>query len=202
MALSNESKSDSQHVLHSGDHVPETILKLWRNGQTKNWTADINGERYEAVTVETIHELVNRALLDAEESSRQSGGIDNGQATIVIADDNREILKLLTRLLQPSFRIVSLAEDGETALRAIQTHQPELAILDICMPMMSGIEVARQLRANHSSTKVVFLTLEMSNELIEEARRYANGYVTKMRLSSDLYRSLDAALRGEFFVSD
>jgi DNA-binding NarL/FixJ family response regulator len=52
------------------------------------------------------------------------------------------------------------------------------------------------LRAAHSSTKVVFLTLQTSIELVEEARRYANGYVTKMRLASDLYPALDAALRG------
>jgi DNA-binding NarL/FixJ family response regulator len=61
---------------------------------------------------------------------------------------------------------------------------------------MNGVEVARQLRAAHSSTKVVFLTLQTSIELVEEARRYANGYVTKMRLASDLYPALDAALRG------
>jgi DNA-binding NarL/FixJ family response regulator len=127
---------------------------------------------------------------------------NNGQPTVVIADDNREILKVLASLLQPSHRVVSQAEDGETALKAIQTHQPELAILDISMPTMNGLEVARQLRAAHSSTKVVFLTLQTAIELIDEARRCANGYVTKMRLHSDLYPALDAAMGGEFFVSD
>ena len=109
---------------------------------------------------------------------------------------------MLASLLQPSHRVVSQAEDGETAFRAIQTHQPELAILDISMPAMNGLEVARRLRAAHSSTKVVFLTLQTSIKLVEEARRHANGYVIKMRLASDLYPALDAALRGEFFVSD
>jgi DNA-binding NarL/FixJ family response regulator len=126
---------------------------------------------------------------------------NNGQPTVVIADDNREILKVLACLLQPSHRIVAQAEDGETALRAIQTHQPELAILDISMPVMNGLEVARQLRAAHSSTKVVFLTFHTAIELIDEARRFASGYVTKMQLHSDLCRALEAALRGEFFVS-
>jgi DNA-binding NarL/FixJ family response regulator len=109
---------------------------------------------------------------------------------------------VLASLLQPSHRIIAQAVDGETALRAIQTHQPELAILDISMPAMNGLEVARQLRAAHSSTKVVFLTLQTAIELIDEARQCANGYITKMRLHSDLYHALDAALRGEFFVSD
>jgi CheY-like chemotaxis protein len=121
--------------------------------------------------------------------------------TVAIADDNREILKVLARLLPPSYRIVSAAEDGGTAFRAIETHQPQLAILDIFMPIMTGLEVARQLRANHSSTKVVLLTLQTSIELIEEARRCADGCVIKMLLYSDLFPALDAALRGEFFVS-
>ena len=46
----------------------EIVLKLWRNREEKNWTAEINGQRYGAVSIESIHELVYRALLDAEES--------------------------------------------------------------------------------------------------------------------------------------
>jgi hypothetical protein len=48
--------------------VHEILFRLWRNEQEKNWTVEINGERYEAVAIEWIHELVYRALLDAEES--------------------------------------------------------------------------------------------------------------------------------------
>ena len=128
--------------------------------------------------------------------------LNDGPPTVVIADDNREILKVLAKLLPPSYRIVSTAEDGGTAFRAIQRHQPQLAILDIYMPIMNGLEVARRLRAADSSTKVVFLTLQASIKLIEEARHCANGYVIKMRLYSDLFPALDAALRGEFFVND
>jgi DNA-binding NarL/FixJ family response regulator len=130
------------------------------------------------------------------------GVITNDLPTVVIADDNQEILKVLVRLLRPSYSILAQAEDGGTAFRAIHTLQPQLAILDISMPVMNGVEVARQLRAAHNSTKVVFLTLQTSIKLVEEARRHANGYVIKMRLASDLYPALDAALRGEFFVSD
>jgi DNA-binding NarL/FixJ family response regulator len=126
----------------------------------------------------------------------------NVQPTTVIADDNPEILKALARFLEPSYRVVAQAEDGGAALRAIQTHQPELAILDISMPVMNGLEVARQSRAANSSTRVVFLTLQPSIEFIEEARRCANGYVSKMRLYDDLFPALEAALRGEFFLSD
>jgi hypothetical protein len=66
---------------NEGEHVREIGFKLWRNGQTKNWTAEINGERYEAVTVETIHELVDRALHASEESLPLLEGTNSGQAT-------------------------------------------------------------------------------------------------------------------------
>jgi CheY-like chemotaxis protein len=100
---------------------------------------------------------------------------NNGLPTVVIADDNREILKVLAKLLRPSYRIVAQAEDGGVALRAIQPHQPQLAILDISMPTMNGLEVAGQLWEARSSTKVVFLTLQTSIELTHEARRCADG---------------------------
>ena len=66
--------------------------------------------------------------------------LNNELPTVAIADDNREILRVLAKLLPPSYRIVSAAEDGGTAFRAIQTHQPQLAILDISMPIMNGLK--------------------------------------------------------------
>jgi len=48
--------------------VQEIVFKLWRNEQEKNWTVEINGERHEAVTIEWVHELLYRAVLDAEDS--------------------------------------------------------------------------------------------------------------------------------------
>jgi hypothetical protein len=48
--------------------VHEIVIRLWRNEQTKSWAVEINGERHEAVTIEWVHELVYRAVLDAEDS--------------------------------------------------------------------------------------------------------------------------------------
>jgi hypothetical protein len=62
----NSKRLDS--TFQRGECVQEILFRLWRNEQKKNWTAEINGERHEGVTIEWIHELVYRALLDAEES--------------------------------------------------------------------------------------------------------------------------------------
>ena len=54
-------------VLEPGEPLQEIIVKLWRNEQNKDWSVEINGERHEAVAIEWVHELVYRAVLDAED---------------------------------------------------------------------------------------------------------------------------------------
>ena len=112
------------------------------------------------------------------------------------------MLAVVARLLNSKFTVVGQAEDGFAALRAIKEVCPQLAILDISMPVMNGLELAKQLKKVQSSTKVVFLSLLVGEEFIFEARGCAHGYVVKMRLYSDLYAALYAALEGNFFTSD
>jgi CheY-like chemotaxis protein len=79
--------------------------------------------------------------------------------TVVLADDNPKILEILATFLPPAFSIVAKVDDGELALEAIKELRPRLAILDVSMPKINGLEVARRLIEAKSSTKVVFLTL-------------------------------------------
>ena len=128
--------------------------------------------------------------------------INDPKSTVVIADDNPEVLKVVAGLLQPYFAIVAQAKDGFKALEAIREHRPQLAILDLSMPKMNGFEVASQLSKAKSPTRVVFLTLQSGLDTIEQARRCGHGYVAKSRVVSDLVLGLQAALKGEFFLSD
>ena len=124
------------------------------------------------------------------------------QPTVVIADDNAEILEAVGDLLSGSFRIVAQVGDGLEAFRAINERIPQLAVLDISMPKMNGMEVARWLRQAGHPTKIVFLTLMTGDDFIREAKRYGHGFVAKSRLHSDLVPALYAAIEGKFFVSD
>jgi CheY-like chemotaxis protein len=135
----------------------------------------------------------------------RDAGMDNindSKPTVVIADDNPEIVKVVAGLLRLSFTIVAQAADGLKAYEAIREHHPQLAVLDLSMPKMDGFEIASRLSEAKSSTRIVFLTLQSGHDIIEQARRYGHGYVAKLRLSSDLVFALHAALRGEFFASD
>jgi len=84
---------------------------------------------------------------------------------VVIADDLTSVLSEVAKLLEESFEIVGMASDGETALDSITALEPDLAVLDISMPGLSGIEVARELTAKGSRPKVVFLTVHEDTDI-------------------------------------
>lgn len=140
--------------------------------------------------------------LDAQSAMLTRFELNDLRPTVVLADDNPQILQAVRRLLRSSFTVVGQAEDGEAALKVITDLHPLLAILDLSMPKIDGMEVARRLKTAQSSTKVVFLTSITGEDYLIEARRYGHGYVSKTRLVSDLCPALNAALEGRFFASN
>ncbi len=103
-----------------------------------------------------------------------------GQARILIVDDNPDLRRLLQGLLEKvnGFHILT-AGDGPTALRLFSEVQPDLVILDIWMPEMNGIEVARHIR-RISSVPILFLSAVGTPEIVAEGLRTgANGFMTK-----------------------
>ena len=88
------------------------------------------------------------------------------------------------------------------AIRQAEALRPDLVILDIGLPTLSGLEVAGRLRANVPDAKVMFVTNESSLEVVEQAfKRGAHGYVYKPRVQRDILPVLDAIIRGGRFVS-
>src|ERR1700677_2488946 len=92
------------------------------------------------------------------------------------------------------FTVVAKAEDGSVAFNAIRELRPQLAVLDIFLPKMYGLEVARRLRAIRIPTKVGFLTLLTHEEFIDQARHHGHGFVSKLRLHHDLFPAVSAVL--------
>jgi DNA-binding NarL/FixJ family response regulator len=121
---------------------------------------------------------------------------------VVLADDLTPVLSAVTRLLAGSFEIVGMASDGVSALEAILTLDPDLAVLDISMSGMSGIEVARELGRRGARAKVVFLTVHEDADILATCLAAGGlGYVVKVLMETDLIPAMNEALADRPFIS-
>ena len=111
-----------------------------------------------------------------------------------MVDDNEGMLNRAAMVLSGECTIVGAVKDGPAALEIADSLHPDVIVLDISMPGMSGLEVAAALKASGSSSAVVFLTAHDDEEFVEAAKAMgALGYVIKPRLASHLVRAvLDA----------
>ena len=121
---------------------------------------------------------------------------------IIVADDNAKVLLTIVSALSTDFDVVATATDGRSALTHIQHLQPCVAVLDLNMPELSGIEVAREIIRLHLTCVVVICSVESDPELISAAQLAGvMGYVLKRRLNNDLVLAVKRAACGEGFIS-
>jgi DNA-binding NarL/FixJ family response regulator len=121
---------------------------------------------------------------------------------VLLADDLLPVLNAVAQLVEKSFEIVGMVSDGPAALRATLALQPDLVVLDISMPGMSGIEVARELRRAHNKAKVVFLTVHEDADILATCQEAGGlGYVVKVLMETDLIPAMMDALHDREFVS-
>ena len=121
---------------------------------------------------------------------------------VLLADDHLMMREKVTWLLESEFDIIGAVADGQALLDEAAELDPDIVILDITMPGLSGIEVARRLRETGSRAKIVFLTVHDDFDFIREALwAGALGYVVKRRLASDLLAAMREVLEGRTFVS-
>src|ERR1700735_18790 len=122
---------------------------------------------------------------------------------ILIVDDHevlREGLKSLLAKSRPDWLICGEATDGEQAIRLAQELKPDVIILDITMPRMSGLEAASRRRKRVFNTPVLIFTPHHSGRLDAEVRQAgAQGYVLKSQAAQSLVQAIDAVLAGGTF---
>jgi DNA-binding NarL/FixJ family response regulator len=126
------------------------------------------------------------------------------EVRIVIADDHPIFRRGLRSVIEtdPKLKIVAEAEDGEAALEQIQTLQPDIAILDMEMPIKSGFEVMQAIHENKLPVAVIFLTMHKDERFFNAALdRGAKGYVLKDSAANDIIASIKAVSAGENFIS-
>lgn len=103
---------------------------------------------------------------------------------------------------RPELQVICEVSDGLEAVHKASSLQPDLILLDVGLPTLNGIEVARRLRELAPKSKVIFLSQEMSADFVHQSVNLdACGYVFKMHAEVDLLLAIDAVLSGKRFVS-
>jgi len=122
---------------------------------------------------------------------------------VVIADDHEMFRQGLKMLLEgEGFVFVGEASDGHEAVRLCDAQHPEVAILDLSMPLLNGIFAAREIVKSNPRTRVILLTQHTEEHVVLEALRAGvRGYVLKTKASSELVQALRAVCRGEMYLT-
>jgi RNA polymerase sigma factor (sigma-70 family) len=123
---------------------------------------------------------------------------------LVIADDHSIIRDGLRSMLENNdrFEIVAEAEDGLETVRCVRKHNPDLLILDLSMPKLSGLSVLNELKTRHPDVRIIVLTVHDSEEYFREVfKAGASGYCLKRNSFSELSSAMEHVMAGRVFVS-
>jgi len=128
----------------------------------------------------------------------------NSKLQILLADDHPIVRNGLKRNIQEveGWRVVAEASEGETALALIKKHHPDIAVLDIDMPRMDGLAVAREMRRQSMTAKIIFLTLHSDQDFFHAAIDLgAMGYILKDSATLEIAACIQSVSQGRPFYS-
>jgi DNA-binding NarL/FixJ family response regulator len=140
------------------------------------------------------------------ESEHSSRGLSRAAAVrVLVVEDFAAFRQFICLTLgnSPDLRVIGEASDGLEALQMAVELRPDLILLDIGLPSLNGIEVARQMRSLVPESIIIFLTQESSADVVQEALSLgARGYVSKNMVPADLFAAVETVLSGMTFVSN
>lgn len=121
---------------------------------------------------------------------------------VLMADDHSLVLAGLRKLVEAECEVVGAVEDGRALVEAAQKLRPDLILLDISMPLLNGLEAARQLRILVPESKLIFLTMHASPTYATEAFQVgASGYLLKRSAASELSLAIRSVLQGQHYLT-
>ena len=121
---------------------------------------------------------------------------------VLLADDHKIVIEGLKSLLEDEFEILGHVEDGRALVEQASTLHPDVIVADISMPLLNGIEAARQIKKIDENIKIVFLTMHPDATYAANAfEAGASGFVLKHSASSELIRAINEAVKGRTSVT-
>ena len=129
--------------------------------------------------------------------------METSSSRVLVVEDSEPFRNFICSTIEkrPELQIVGEVSDGLEAVQSAEKLRPDLIVLDIGLPSLNGIEVARRIRNLSGESKVLFVSQESSADVVQEALGTgAHGYVVKTDAGSELLEGVNAVLRGQQFV--
>ena len=123
---------------------------------------------------------------------------------VLIVDDHPLFRSGLRQMVEsdPRFELVGETGDGEAALRLIQEKKPDVAVLDVNLPGLSGLEIARRLRDKRSPAHLIMLTMHKEEEIFNRALDFGvKGFVLKENAVDEIVKAISTVAQGEHYLS-
>jgi len=124
------------------------------------------------------------------------------RARLLLADDHSLILEGFRRVIEPKYDVLGMVTDGRALVEAALRLRPDLIILDITMPLLNGINAAREIKNGLPEMKLLFVTMHASPIYLQAALDVgATGYVLKSSAREEILTAIEKVLKGELFVT-
>jgi DNA-binding NarL/FixJ family response regulator len=121
---------------------------------------------------------------------------------VLIADDHQIVAQGVSRLIERDVEVVATAKDGSELVIQARLHRPDIVIADLTMPVMSGLDAMRRLRADGVRSKFIFLTLHAEPRLAADALRAgASAYLLKQAAGEELIEAIHAVSQGLTYLT-
>lgn len=121
---------------------------------------------------------------------------------VLLADDHTLVLEGFRKLLEDHCDVVGVVEDGRALLEVASKLLPDIIILDISMPLLNGIDAARQLKRMLPDLKLIFVTMHADPAYVNEAFKVgASGYLLKRSAGGELVQAIQSVLNNHFYVT-
>lgn len=121
---------------------------------------------------------------------------------VLMADDHSIVLAGLRKLVEAEGEVLGTVEDGRTLVEEARKLRPDIILLDISMPLLNGLDAARQLRKVVPESKLIFLTMHATPTYALEAfKAGASGYLIKRSATSELKQAIQAVMRGQHYLT-
>jgi DNA-binding NarL/FixJ family response regulator len=121
---------------------------------------------------------------------------------ILLADDHVMISAAFRKLLEPQYEVIGSVEDGRSLLKTATELKPDVVLVDIGMPLLNGLDAARELKKQLPQVKLIFLTMNTDSDIAAEAfRAGASAYLLKNSQASELLQAVHDVVRGLSYVT-